>query len=245
MKNMNAKVHTPPPSIKLSMVFFLFAMECARDASKHYNIFHLNLPLASGGQQLLFCCFLNLITLHLPSFFWNHRVNTHRSIAFLEHIIYYYFTMALLLMCLEYSQDSEPSSISYDSALSEIIIASQLSLYFLWHVFHELKLETQCSKRQCTLFPRLIESSIYIFVIIILPIFWLGVDGPESKWYERKCFLDTQNISQKTPPSEEIQYRLWPHTLYLFSTFILPEIAAVIFQTFESVNRLFFSKTNP
>jgi hypothetical protein len=244
MRGMSAQVHIPPPSAKLLIVFFLFVMECAHEASRYSNIIQLNLPLASGGQQLLFCCFLNLITLHLPSFFWNRKVNAHQSIAFLEHIIYYYFTMALLLMCFDYSQDS--SFISYDdSSLSEIIIASQMSLYFLWHVFHELKLESQCSRRPCTLFPRLIKSSIYIFVIVILPIFWLGVDGPVSKWYQKKCFLDTENISQKPPPSDEILYRVWPHMLYLFSTFILPEIAAVIFQTFENANRLCFSKTNP
>jgi hypothetical protein len=201
------QVHIPPPSLKLLMVLFLFALECARDAFT----LPLNLPLASGGQQLLCCCFLNLIALHLPSFFWNRRVNTAQSIALLEHMIHYYFTLALLLKCFEYHRNK---SAAVYSPTSEMIIASQMSLYFLWHVFRELKL-VDGGRRHCTLFPRLIEASIYIFAFVLLPVSWLAAG--------------TSGCAPHGP---------WAHILSLFSTFILPETAAVIFQALKSV-RLF------
>lgn len=128
------------------------------------------------GQCLLFCCFSHILILHSLSFVWRSRVHGLQSTSLLEHILHYYFIMAGLLLWV--------SSSIHKSEKVNKIIATQLSLYFLWHILHRCKETKNLSlfkkKTLATLFPMFIESFAWCFVLIILPFFWMTQGHPSQ-----------------------------------------------------------------
>ena len=234
-------VHSPTPLVKIIIIgilFFLshlkqfnkeillsFGPESVLDGSGWVGYYYQNsLGFSlSNGQQLLFCCFANVLVLHLPSFIWSYRVNLTQSIRLLEHILHYYFTQALILLMLHMPLHVNGEPIG--SIFNELIISSQMCFYFLWHIFHEMKTNNHHTfKKHCTVFPNCIEMSIYLFITCIIPIFWASL----SEHQETKPFY-YHNDSRDEISKILLQF------LYLYSMFLIPEVGSLMFQLSENI----------
>jgi hypothetical protein len=212
--------HTPSPAAKVFIIAFIFLNHNLITITKNNN--NNNTALGNGdgkAQQLLFCCCFNILSLHIPSFIWNYKVNTSRSIALLEHILHYYFILAFILFLVKYHHP-------LISPLMEMTISTQMCMYFLWHIFHEIKLQELYFKKRCTLFPKVIETSISVFILCILPCYWSLIHGDEL-----------QNVCGETVHHDNAESygRVVRNSFIYFSTLLLSEIASIFFQCFEAI----------
>ena len=212
-------VHTPTPLAKVFVIAFIFLNN--KFVTNNYTA----LENSDGkAQQLLFCCFFNILSLHIPSFIWNYKVNTSSSFALLEHILHYYFILAFMLFLVKYHYP-------LISPMMEMTIGTQMCLYFLWHIFHEIKLQEINLKKRCTLFPKVMETSISIFVICILPFYW--------------SLIPTDELQNLCGEALERKYSgVLAHSFLIFSSLLLSEIASILFQYLEDIYSVIMSYEN-
>lgn len=217
-----AMVHVPPPVVKILIAFYIHLLDYASSKQLFLSagqaqtaLIHQFLPYeeSAAGQCLLFCCFGNVLFLHLPSFVWKCKVNVLQSTSLLEHILHYYFIMAALLL-----------AISSLAAKADRVLSTQMALYFLWHIIHKCRESKHLSlfkkKTLCTLFPMCMESFAFCFVLVILPLFWLGKKDP----------------LEKTSSSSSSSFSEWiAHFMHINSFFVLCDLGSLVFQCLEIV----------
>ena len=158
------------------------------------------------GQEMLFYCFLNLFLLHIPSFLWVYQVNLSKCLSLLEHIVHYYFTMALLLLFFT-------SRLQCKQGNSELMVASQMSFYYLWHIHHKIK---DSSNSKCTLYPGFMGLTIYTLIISGIVIL-----------FSAKDILKCDSITCGSVLSNDF--------INIYSAFLASEIASILFQWIEEI----------
>lgn len=217
-------VFTPPPAVRLLILLYVLLLEYAKNQSgmlmatmKQSRWFSIIMMIGNNltEHHMLFYFFLNVLLLHLPSFVWNFRVDTSQSIDLLEHILHYYFALALVLLTLV--------PVFAHGSFS-LMASTQMVLYYLYHIFHKLKASKPMPhrKRQCTLFPNLMETCIFSFTFIMLPVFWL-VSQCETLADHDTIFLVDANKRQQL-----LQFFRKP--LLSSSLFFFTDVASVLFQ---------------
>ena len=207
-------VYTPPPLVKFLAVTYIWllhrgCMHCHtfEPATRHISSSPI---LVKGVQQLLFCCLLHVLILHLPSFIWSFRIDMVQCTALLEHILHFYFILASVLSLVPCLLETKPDS----GNLSEMIVGTEMSLFYLWQIIYKSNEQALGQKRKlhCTLFVGFMETFALVFATVILPIFWL------------------QNATHSPEPPHTHQFFLHAFSLLFFS-----EAASVAFRLVEVV----------
>ena len=208
-------VYTPHPLVKFLAVTYIWLLHhgCMQGRTIDPATQHISPSspiIVKGAQQLLFCCLLHVLILHLPSFVWSFRIDVARCTALLEHILHYYFIMASVLSLVPCLLVPDPDS----GNLSEMIVGTEMSLYYLWQIICKSNEQALGQKRKlhCTLFHGFMETFVLVFATVILPIFWL------------------QNLAHSTESPHTQQFFLHAFSLLFFS-----EAASVVFRLVEVV----------
>jgi hypothetical protein len=237
---MNSIICTPSPVIKLFIAGVVFLI------INHKDDMYIHIPFKSiiddnmmkreflfkgGGQDVLFCCFSNVLLLHIPSFFFiNRTINITQSLTLLEHILHHYFIMALILLLFTSTTDELTGKICN----FEIIIAAQMSFYFLWHIYHEIEnnnKQTNSSHYKCTIFPNFLKLTICVLVAFFLPISIIS-----NTTYTENCDIF---YGDKMSPFNGKSKNIFKY-LYIYSTFLLPDIGSILLQVIVNIYPLLF-----
>jgi hypothetical protein len=127
-----------------------------------------------------------------------------------------------------------------------MIVATQMSLYFLWHIYREIKSGGYHTQKHCTLFSDFIEMSILIFVMAIIPIFWANIFAEQDSLFEDGFFCFNQVHSNSTalmPENTSVQSVLF-QLGYLYSTFVICDLGSIAFHCMERLYLLIFTSTS-
>lgn len=249
-------VHTPPPLPKVLMTLYI-AMLIGMDDSMKTLINSRLLPLqikteedinttfylSFKGQQLLFCCFFNILALHLSSFVWySHKRanNIPQNIILLEHILHYYFALAFILHLFNtFLNLFKIPTISNECI--EMIAATQMCLYFQWHIFCEIK---RLLPKQSHFF---IQTSMYMFIFGIIPIFWARMGDIRFCTFHH---TDNTTIHISSCKNSETHHNndKWINMIYLLfflhSILLLAETGGLLFQWLEIAYSYLFTSTD-
>ena len=251
-------IHTPSAIAKVIVIIFMWILIHMDTVSKTFlqTIWSQNkngtgdemTPFSVPAcQRLLFCSFLNILSLHLPSFIWTYRVHKPKCIALLEHILHYYFTLALVLYLFSKSHLHFKVSQAI-TEFNEMVVATQMSLYFLWHIYHEIKMRTHHLKKPCTLFSDFIEMSICVFVIGVIPIFWANNTftsntNAEDSLFKNGLYCLEKGASTRLLDKGNIQSMMF-QLGYLYSFFVFCDLGSIAFHLIERSYLIFFTNSD-
>ncbi len=236
------RMHTPSPIAKVIIIVFIWILIHMDTTTKKVlqSIWlqkknEWGLFSTSTCHQLLFSCFFNILSLHLPSFFWSYKVHKAKCIALLEHILHYYFTFALVLHFFIKIHENFKVTV-----FNEMIVATQMSLYFLWHIYREIKSGSYHTQKRCTLFSDFIEMSILIFVIAIIPIFWANIFAEQDSLFKDGFLCFHPNSTAMLPENTSVLFQLG----YLYSTFVVCDLGSIAFHFMERLYLVIFTSTS-